>query len=157
VLPQAGAGPKPQEASLASETAAEAEAKKERTPRVDGAGLLKRTFEQDVYACCRCGGRRRVLAYLTIVSHPMVHRVGDRLLLDTLAADRPIHLSRSAPDFRSPGKALDMPLADPFLSRKPLTFSVGPEGHLRLRGPPGLQRCAVSFVTILAARIQTLA
>jgi hypothetical protein len=36
-----------------------------RTPRLDWAGLLKRTFKQDVLACARCGGRRRVVAYLT--------------------------------------------------------------------------------------------
>ena len=41
------------------------EAKKERTPRVDWAGLLRRTFALNVFACSRCGGRRRVLAYLT--------------------------------------------------------------------------------------------
>ncbi|MFE8605477.1 ATP-dependent helicase HrpA [Archangium violaceum] len=38
---------------------------KERTPRVDWAELLKRTFDFDVFVCVRCGGRRRVLAYLT--------------------------------------------------------------------------------------------
>ena len=37
---------------------------KERTPRVDWAELLKRTFDFDVFACMRCGGRRRVLAYV---------------------------------------------------------------------------------------------
>lgn len=35
---------------------------KQRTPRGDWAGLLKRTFDLDVFACARCGGRRRVLA-----------------------------------------------------------------------------------------------
>ena len=37
---------------------------KERTPRVDWAELLRRTFDFDVFACVRCGGRRRVLAYM---------------------------------------------------------------------------------------------
>jgi hypothetical protein len=37
---------------------------KERTPRVDWAELLKRTFDFDVFVCVRCGGRRRVLAYV---------------------------------------------------------------------------------------------
>jgi len=41
------------------------EPKKECTPRLDWAGLLRRTFALDVWACVRCGGRRRVLAYLT--------------------------------------------------------------------------------------------
>jgi LSD1 subclass zinc finger protein len=37
---------------------------KERTPRVDQAELLRRTFDFDVFTCVRCGGRRRVLAYV---------------------------------------------------------------------------------------------
>ncbi|WNG22498.1 ATP-dependent helicase HrpA [Cystobacter fuscus] len=37
----------------------------ERTPRVNGAELLRRTFDLDVFACVRCGGRRRVLADVT--------------------------------------------------------------------------------------------
>ena len=34
---------------------------KERTPRLDWAGLLKRTFALDVFACLRCGGRLKGL------------------------------------------------------------------------------------------------
>ncbi|MCP3166846.1 hypothetical protein [Myxococcus qinghaiensis] len=41
------------------------EPKKECTPRLDWAGLLRRTFALDVWACVRCGGRPPVLAYLT--------------------------------------------------------------------------------------------
>ena len=37
---------------------------KEKTPRVDWAELLKRTFDFDVFVCVRCGGRRRVLTYV---------------------------------------------------------------------------------------------
>ena len=40
------------------------ERRKERTPPVDWAGLLRRTLAVDVFACVRCGGRRRVLAYV---------------------------------------------------------------------------------------------
>jgi hypothetical protein len=46
------------------EAAASKERIKQRTPRVDWAELLKRTFDFDVFACVRCGGRRRVLAYV---------------------------------------------------------------------------------------------
>ena len=35
---------------------------KEKTPRVDWAEWLKRTFDFDMFVCVRCGGRRRVLA-----------------------------------------------------------------------------------------------
>jgi hypothetical protein len=38
---------------------------RKRPPRLDWAGGLRRTFALDVFACCRCGGWRRVLAYVT--------------------------------------------------------------------------------------------
>jgi hypothetical protein len=41
---------------------------KERTPREDQAELLRRTFDFDVFVCVRCGGRRRVLAYVMAYS-----------------------------------------------------------------------------------------
>ena len=47
------------------QAAASKEPMKEKTPRVDWAELLRRTFAFDVFTCQRCGGRRRVLAYLT--------------------------------------------------------------------------------------------
>jgi hypothetical protein len=60
LVPQAGAG----EASQAPQAAVRKERMKERTPRVDWAELLRRTFDLDVFVCVRCGGRRRVLAYV---------------------------------------------------------------------------------------------
>ncbi|HYO51424.1 hypothetical protein [Archangium sp.] len=59
-LPQAGA----EEENEAPQAEARQEARKERTARVDQAGLLRRTFAVEVLACVRCGGRRRVLAYV---------------------------------------------------------------------------------------------
>ncbi|WP_245682526.1 transposase [Archangium gephyra] len=56
--------PQAEEARAGSEAAARKERMKERTPRVDWAGLLKRTFDLDVFTCPWCGGRRRVLAYV---------------------------------------------------------------------------------------------
>ena len=41
------------------------ESLKERTPRLDWAGLLRRAFSLEVFTRVRCGGRRRVLEYLT--------------------------------------------------------------------------------------------
>jgi hypothetical protein len=49
--------PQAEEARGGSEAAASKERMKQRTPRVDGAGLLKRTLDFDVLACARCGGR----------------------------------------------------------------------------------------------------
>jgi hypothetical protein len=60
LVPQAGE----EETSVAPQAAASKEPMKEKTPRVDWAELLKRTFDFDVFACVRCGGRRRVLAYV---------------------------------------------------------------------------------------------
>jgi hypothetical protein len=47
--PQAGA----EEARAGSEAAARKEGMKERRPRVDGAELVKRTFDFEVFACVR--------------------------------------------------------------------------------------------------------
>ena len=61
LLPQAGTEAGPQKESLCLAATVE-EPRKERTPRLDWAGLLRRTFALDVFAYLRCGGRRRVLA-----------------------------------------------------------------------------------------------
>ena len=45
----------PRRAALAAHTG---------TPRVDWAEMLRRRFDFEVFACVRCGGRRRVLAYV---------------------------------------------------------------------------------------------
>lgn len=46
--PEAGAAPKPQGRAPAPETAANAEPKKGRAPRLDGVRLLRRTFALEV-------------------------------------------------------------------------------------------------------------
>jgi hypothetical protein len=46
-------------------------------PRVDWATLLRRSFDVDVLACARCGGRLRVLGEVT--EPPMV-----RLILESV-------------------------------------------------------------------------
>ena len=63
-FPQVGARPEPEEESPSFAATVE-EPKKERTPLLDWAGLLRRTFALDVFDCSRCGGRRRVLADVT--------------------------------------------------------------------------------------------
>jgi two-component system nitrogen regulation response regulator GlnG len=74
----------------------------------------------------------RLVPALTIVSHPMAHRVGERLLLDTVAAGYELPVSRNSPDFTRPDAVLGLPLGDPFLSRKPVVFAPGPGGAVRL-------------------------
>ncbi|MBN1210897.1 MAG: sigma-54-dependent Fis family transcriptional regulator [Myxococcaceae bacterium] len=82
----------------------------------------------------RGGGEQgsRLVPALTIVSHPMAERVGERLLLSALARDKQAHLSRNDPTFMRPDGALGTHLADPFLSRKPLLFAPGAEGRIRV-------------------------
>ncbi|HEY8208422.1 MAG TPA: sigma-54 dependent transcriptional regulator [Myxococcaceae bacterium] len=74
---------------------------------------------------------------LTVVSHPVASRVGERAPLRALAAGQEVRLSRRAPDFGPPGSALGTVLLDPFLSRTPIVFSRRPDGGVRLVVPEG--------------------
>jgi two-component system, NtrC family, nitrogen regulation response regulator GlnG len=74
----------------------------------------------------RLGGDRELLPALTIVYHPDVGRVGERVFLSDLAAGRAVAVSRKEPLFAAPptGEAVgvvpEQPLGDPYLSRSPL-------------------------------------
>jgi two-component system nitrogen regulation response regulator GlnG len=93
-------------------------------------GVRKRNISEPV---------ARLVPALTIVSHPMAHRVGERLVLDALLSGRAVEVSRNAPDFMRPDAVLGTPLADPFLSRKPVVFSQGPGGSVRLSPGDGIK------------------
>ncbi|MCY0996888.1 sigma-54 dependent transcriptional regulator [Myxococcus sp. MISCRS1] len=69
---------------------------------------------------------------LTLVSHPLASRVGERYVMEALLAGREVALSRNEPLFTRVGEGVGRPLADPFLSRRPLRFLPRPEGGLRL-------------------------
>src|ERR1700722_8453998 len=69
---------------------------------------------------------------LTIVSHPMAHRAGERCLLRGLAAGKEMALARNGPDFVKPGSGLGEPLANPFVSRKPIRLALVAEGRIRI-------------------------
>jgi two-component system nitrogen regulation response regulator GlnG len=81
----------------------------------------------------------RLVPALTIVSHPIAHRVGERLVLDALLSNREVAVSRNEPDFMRPDSVLGKPLADPFLSRKPVVFSQGPAGGVRVAPGDGIK------------------
>ncbi|WP_163999190.1 sigma 54-interacting transcriptional regulator [Pyxidicoccus caerfyrddinensis] len=88
----------------------------------------------------RSGGPKepRAVPALTVVSHPLPRRVGERLLLDAITAGRAVDLSRNGPDFTRPGSALGEPLLDPFISRKPLHLAPGSlPGSVRLTNSDG--------------------
>ncbi|RKI75149.1 sigma-54-dependent Fis family transcriptional regulator [Corallococcus sp. AB049A] len=97
-------------------------------------------------------GAPRVVPALTVVSHPVPRRVGDRRLLDALVAGRPVALSRNAPDFAPPGSSLGLPLADPFVSRKPLELSALPGGGVRLTVPEDGTHVVAAGVPLQGAR-----
>jgi two-component system nitrogen regulation response regulator GlnG len=76
---------------------------------------------------------------LTVVCHPDIGRVGERVALPELASGRAVELSRLAPLFSPPGGGAPEPLADPHLSREPLLLAPGPAAGsvlLRSAGTP---------------------
>src|SRR3954468_9200164 len=64
---------------------------------------------------------------LTLVAHPDVRRVGERVALPEVSSGRNVELSRLVPLFSPPGGGAPEPLADPHLSRSPLLLGPGPE------------------------------
>ena len=78
----------------------------------------------------------RPVPALTLIAHPTPQRAGERLLLGAQAGGT-VKVSRTGPDFLRPGSTLGMPLADTFLSRKPLEFEWLADGGVRLRAGEG--------------------
>jgi len=64
---------------------------------------------------------------LTVLAHPDVRRVGERVALPGLVSGGEVLLSRLAPTFAPPGGGNPRPLADPHLSRHPFSLVSGPE------------------------------
>jgi two-component system nitrogen regulation response regulator GlnG len=89
------------------------------------------------------GPAPRGVPALTVISHPRAHRAGEQLLLEPLLHGREVSLSRGAPLFTRAGSALGLPLADPFVSRKPLRFLPGARGGVRLVAEEGGTRVLV--------------
>jgi len=73
---------------------------------------------------------------LVIASHVVASRAGERLLLDGLKPGRPLELSRNAPDFARAQGGVARPLADPFVSRRPISLEAAPGGAITLVAPP---------------------
>lgn len=70
---------------------------------------------------------------LTLLYHPDLERVGERLALPQLEGGREILLSRLEPEFSQPGQGLLRPLADTHVSRRPLRLAPAEEGGVSLR------------------------
>jgi len=69
---------------------------------------------------------------LTVLSHPDLSRIGDRVFLGELMLGREALLSRQEPRFSAPRATSGEPLADPYLSRRPYRFSPLPDGGVAL-------------------------
>jgi len=85
----------------------------------------------------RHGGDSRpavLLPALTLVSHPLASRVGERFVMEPLSRGRPVALSRNEPLFTRVDEVVGRPLADPFVSRRALRFLPRPDGGIRLEG-----------------------
>lgn len=74
---------------------------------------------------------------LTLACHPDPRRIGERAILTPLLVRQPALLSRAEPRFAAPGGSPAHPLADPYLSRKPLRIVAGPTpGSVAFEGLP---------------------
>ena len=92
---------------------------------------------------------------LTVLSHPDVHRVGERVPLPRLAAREPVELSRNEPLFAQPEGGRPRGLGVSYVSRKPLRLTASPTDFLLERadsstpvqvdGRPFDQRLVVSL------------
>ncbi|WP_437819079.1 sigma 54-interacting transcriptional regulator [Sorangium sp. So ce1078] len=69
---------------------------------------------------------------LTVLYHPDVERVGDRVQLGEVASGGVVLLSRTAPAFAPPGRPGGAPLDEEHLSRRPLRLSLLDGGGVRL-------------------------
>ncbi len=71
---------------------------------------------------------------LTVLSHPTLSRIGDRVFLGELLHGHEALLSRHVPPFAAPRTqtGAGKPLGDPFLSRRPLRFTPLPDGGVAL-------------------------
>ncbi len=74
-----------------------------------------------------------LLPALTILAHPDLERIGDRVLLGELISGREVLLSREQPRFTPPGRAAGgTALGDRALSRRPLRLEAAASGGIRL-------------------------
>ena len=77
------------------------------------------------------GAEPDLVPALTILGHPDVERVGERVRLTDLRLGRAVALSRNEPGFADPGRgerAPLRPLLDPYVSRKPISLAPAPRG-----------------------------
>src|SRR5688572_9144345 len=84
------------------------------------------------------GTEHELVPALTILGHPDVERVGERVRLTELRRGREIALSRNEPLFAAPGKGHGRALLDPYVSRRAVSFVAAPRGVAVPSAAPGL-------------------
>ncbi|HEX5721094.1 MAG TPA: sigma 54-interacting transcriptional regulator [Thermoanaerobaculia bacterium] len=72
-----------------------------------------------------------VLPALTVLYHPDLERIGERVFLNELAGGGEAFLSRTAPELARPDRFAGEPLGDPHLSRRPIRFR-GADGGIEI-------------------------
>ena len=80
---------------------------------------------------------------LTIVYHPVLRRIGDRVILGELAAGREARISRVAPRFSPPRQPCSAPLDHVRISREPFVLRPRPDGGVVL--DPGDNRTRIAL------------
>ena len=65
---------------------------------------------------------------LTIVYHPELRRIGDRVLLSELLVGRTARISRNVPTFSPPRQHRGDPLSEPHISRRPIEMRMAESG-----------------------------
>src|SRR4051812_35975297 len=83
--------------------------------------------------------RRAAVPCLTIVTHSDARRIGERALLTSLLVGHRTEITRLSPEFAIVGRSEPArPLADPFLSRRPIcVLSTAPSGELSVEPAGG--------------------
>lgn len=71
---------------------------------------------------CDDAHEQRLCPVLTLLTHVHFHRIGERFALSP--GHRSLELSRIAPEFCRPGRAVGKPLNDTFISRSPIKIQV---------------------------------
>ena len=89
--------------------------------------ISRSDWERELNASTQAGASRQVcppelrVPALTVLAHPDLRRVGERVLLPALGSGRTVPLSRLSPLFAQPGDEAARPLADSHLSRQPFS------------------------------------
>jgi two-component system, NtrC family, nitrogen regulation response regulator GlnG len=89
---------------------------------------------------------------LTILYHPDVRRVGERVVLSEIVLGREALVSRHDPEFSPPGQASGAPLSDHHISRQPIRFLPAAEGAVTLATAGSRTRVEADGALVLQTR-----